>query len=170
VLGVTDGRRARRTSRRTERGHALVEFALAAPMLVVFLLGMVILGNVVLNQIELTNTARDGARAAALCGGTGFQAGSTSTLPNGQACTEPNLVTFIQGRLQTIPGVTPSVTVIVNGSPDTDLAHCQKGRTISVTASYAQPIYVPLVGRWLGDPGNAAIRTLNATAEATCEQ
>jgi Flp pilus assembly protein TadG len=167
---VTVGRRAQRVSRRTAGGSALVEFALAAPMLVMLLLGMVIVGNVVLNQIELTNAARDGARAAALCGGTGFQPGSISTLPNGQPCTLANLVGFVQTRLQTIPGVVPTVTVIVNGSPDNNLAHCQKGRSIDVTASYAQPLYVPFVGQLLGDVGNPAIRTLNATAEATCEQ
>jgi Flp pilus assembly protein TadG len=156
--------------RRREGGVTMVEFALIAPLALVLILGLLVTGIVVLNQVELTNGVRDGARAAAVCGGAGFQDTTGSIkLPNGQACTQSNLNSYIQSRIQTIPGVTPIVQVFVNGSPQS-LDKCQKGQIVSVTASYAQPLYAPLVGVWLGDPGNSAVRTLNATAEATCEQ
>jgi hypothetical protein len=38
-----------------------------------------------------------------------------------------------------------------------------------VSTTYAQPLYAPFLGRFLGDNGSS-VRTLKAKAEATCEQ
>lgn len=48
------------------RGQTLVEFALAAPLFMVVLVGMIVLGIGVFYQQELTNVAREAARYAAI--------------------------------------------------------------------------------------------------------
>ena len=53
-------------NRRHPRGQALVEFALAAPLFVVVLVGIITLGLGVFYQQELTNVAREAARYAAI--------------------------------------------------------------------------------------------------------
>ena len=160
--------RSSRPRRRSERAVGMVEFALVAPLAFLLLMGLLVLGIVVMNLIQLTNAVRDGARAAAVCGGAGFQSGSTQTLPNGQVCSTTALNSYITTKLQSITGVTPSVTILTSGG--TDLTQCSKGVEVMVTASFAQPLYFPLVGRLIGDSGNSTVRTISATGEATCEQ
>jgi hypothetical protein len=83
-------------------------------------------------------------------------------------------VSFIAGSLHSVPGtVALNITVINGNSIPNDpnvLDECQKGKTVVVDASFAQPLYVPLLGNLLGDSGGLLVRTLHASAEATCEQ
>lgn len=58
--------RARRTLRRSERGEALVSFALAVPILAVTLIGLLGISLVVQAQLGLVAVAQDAARAASL--------------------------------------------------------------------------------------------------------
>jgi Flp pilus assembly protein TadG len=152
-------------------GVGLVEFALVSPLLVLLVMGIVVTGVVVTNQIQLTNAVRQGARAAAVCGG--IARASSTTLPNGQACTSAALVNYVGSSLNAVPGtVSLNVTVINGNSLPNDpnvLDECEVGKTIVVDASFAQPLYLPLVGRLVGD-GGGNVRTLTASAEATCEQ
>ena len=52
--------------RRDERGQALVEFALAAPLFFLVLIGIIVLGVVVYYNQQLSNAAREAARYAAV--------------------------------------------------------------------------------------------------------
>jgi hypothetical protein len=52
--------------RRDSRGQALVEFALAAPLFFMVLIGIVVLGIIVFYNQQLTNAAREAARFAAV--------------------------------------------------------------------------------------------------------
>ncbi len=54
--------------RRDERGEALVEFAILAPILILLLLAMVDFGRVFDAWVVSTNAAREGARYAAIYG------------------------------------------------------------------------------------------------------
>jgi Flp pilus assembly protein TadG len=148
----------------------MVEFALIAPLLFLLLLGIVVAGIVITNQIQLSNAVRDGARAAAVCGGVN----STTLLPNGQACDNTHLLSYIAGSLNAVPAVVALNVTVINGNSNPNdpniLDECQKGKTIVVDATFAQPLYIPLVGVFVGDPGNSNTRTLRASAEATCEQ
>ena len=162
------------TRRRGERAVSLVEFALVAPVAVVLILGLFVLGTVVMNEIQLSNAVRDGARAAAVCGGVSrYQMNPMPTLPDGTTvCSGSNLVSYINQRLQAVPGgATLSVAVqygtVIPNDPNV-LDECQKGKTVIVTASYPQPLYLPLIGVLLGDNGSST-RTLHAQAQATCE-
>lgn len=56
----------RRRAARDERGQALVEFALAAPLFFMVLFGVIILGIVVFYNQQLSNAAREAARFAAV--------------------------------------------------------------------------------------------------------
>jgi Flp pilus assembly protein TadG len=156
----------------------MVEMALVAPLLFLLVFGLIILGIAIANQIQLSNAVRDGARAAAICGGagttqamTGVGSSTTSTLPNGASCTIGNLKLYINNSLALIPDASPNIGVLVNGSSvPADLSSCQPGGTVVVTASFQQPLYLPLVGVLIGDRNNSAVRTLTAQAQATCEQ
>jgi hypothetical protein len=55
-----------RWRRRDERGQALVEFALAAPLFFMVLVGVIVLGIVVYYNQQLSNAAREAARYAAV--------------------------------------------------------------------------------------------------------
>src|SRR2546425_624963 len=73
------GRVVARPHRRGCRdGVSMVEFALLAPTGFLLLLGIVVVGIVVTNLVQLTNAARDGARAAAICGSV-----ATAQMPDG---------------------------------------------------------------------------------------
>lgn len=52
--------------RRTERGAAMVEFAILLPLLLLVIAGIVDLGRAFFTEVALTNAAREGARAAAI--------------------------------------------------------------------------------------------------------
>lgn len=148
----------------------MVEFALLAPLFLLLVIGLLITGVVVLNDVELSNGVRDGARAGAICGSQLFNGNTASQLPNASACNTQNLVTYVQSRISTIPGITPQISVDFSGGTGTDPTTCSPGQKIKVTASYQQPLFAPLIGNFFGDPGNSGVRTINAVAEATCEQ
>ena len=171
--GVTVRRRGR------QAGVSLVEFALVAPIFVVLLLGLFVACIVVMNQNQLTNAVRDGARAAAVCGGPNRNNQPvTPTLPDGRsACDSSALITYINGTLTAVPGgALTSVCVYVgSGCVATDpgdpniLDKCNKGTVVQIDVSYPQQLYVPVIGNLLGDNGTT-IRTLHARAQAVCEQ
>ena len=57
-------------NRNKRRGVSAVEFALVAPVFVLFIFGMIEFGRMVMVQQVLTNASREGARVAALEGAT----------------------------------------------------------------------------------------------------
>ena len=59
-------KKRRLNSRRSRRGVSAVEFAIVAPVFLMFVLGMVEFGRIVMIQHSLTNAARAGSRMAAL--------------------------------------------------------------------------------------------------------
>jgi Flp pilus assembly protein TadG len=201
-------RRGERPQRRRERAVSMVEFALLAPVAFLILMGLVVTGIVVTNEVALSNGVRDIARAAAVCGSIAGRPPSTGTDPQlpatgGQSalsCSWTNLQTYVSARMKTLTGggaiTAPTgsfgtnclatsgasgiatVEVCVYDSSgnavalDTSGAYpldaCAKGYSIEVSAQDAQPLYLPLVGRFLGSNGTTN-RNLTADARATCE-
>ena len=173
--------------RHTQRGVSVVEFSLVAPVFVVLAMGAFVLGIVVMNQMQLANAVRDGARAAAVCGGPNRDSQPiVPTLPDGHtSCDSTALISYINSRLSAVPGgAITSVCVYVGSSQgDTSgttcvasdpvdsniLDKCNKGTVVEVDISYPQQLYVPVVGNLLGDHGTT-VRTLHAAAQAVCEQ
>lgn len=159
----------------------MVEFALLAPILFLMVMGLVVAAILITNQVQVTNAVRDGVRAAAVCGGPERTSLPTlpnpqpvPTLPNGQPCDSSHLVSFIQSRLNAVPSSTSlSVCVYTDASCTATatnvLDECSAGKVVEVDAAFQQPLYLPLVGRLLGDNGSS-YRTVKASAQAVCEQ
>jgi hypothetical protein len=176
-----------RPARRSERGVGIVEMAMVAPVFLLLILGAFVLGIVVMNQMQLTNAVRDGARAAAVCGGpTRNSQPVPPTLPDGHtSCDSTALITYINSRLSAVPGgAITSVCVYVGSQEGSDtgtscvasdpvdpniLDKCNKGTVVEVDIAYPQQLYVPLISNVLGDHGSTT-RTLHAAAQAVCEQ
>lgn len=164
----------RRRSHAGSRGTSAVEFALVGPTAFLLLMGAVILGLVITNEIELTQAVRDGARAAAICGSTTDQ-GTGSTLPNGTLCTTANINAYINTYVDAVsPSLSNQAVITVvdaNGaSLGTSLSECLRDyNSVQVSITYQQPLFVPLVGAVLGN-ASTNTRTIVAQGEATCEQ
>lgn len=166
---------------------SVVEFSLAAPVFLVLVLGAFVLGIVVMNQMQLANAVRDGARAAAVCGGPNRNSQPVPpTLPDGHtACDSTALISYINSRLSAVPGGAVTSVCVYVGSSDGDttgtscvasdpvdsniLDKCNKGTVVEVDIAYPQQLYVPVIGNLAGDHGTTT-RTLHAAAQAVCEQ
>jgi Flp pilus assembly protein TadG len=163
-----------------------VEFALIAPLAFLILLGLVVLGIVILHEIQLSQAVRDSARAAAICGsGTGATSNAPTLPDSNLSCNNTNLVAYINARLTKVDpslayGATVSVYDNTNALVATNTganagaiaANCSPtvgGYTVEVSVTYAQPLYLPLVGAVFGT-GGGNTRTISAKGEATCEQ
>jgi hypothetical protein len=134
-----------------------------------------------MHEVQLTQAVRDGARAAAICGGSTDQ-NTGSTLPDGTTCTTANITNYVNGRVDAVSSTLANQAVITVLSPSgTNLgsatgaslgsaaSFCATGDTIQVSINYQQPLFVPLVGSLLGN-ASSNTRTLSAQGEATCEQ
>jgi Flp pilus assembly protein TadG len=186
----------RGNARRRKGGQGIVEFALVGPIVLLVLLGIAVCGIAVANQNLLSNGVRDAVRAAAVCGGSGRDA--KTRLPAAgavasQPCSWSQFDAYAQARLTQLAGgnalsaptggtncmTLPSHSGLVCLYDSTNTAKtftgnpldgCQQGYKIELSAKYAQPLYLPLVGNVLGNNGSTSTRTLSADAVATCEQ
>ena len=158
----------------------MVEFALMAPVVFLLLFGIIVAAIVVTNMVQLQNTVRDAARAAAVCGGKVARQNEVNppTLPGGLPCTSASLPAFFDAHLSAIPtgSIQPYLCVEISGTcsavPATStnvFDGCSQGQTIEIQASYPQPLYLPLIGNVFGT-GGGNTRTLSASATAVCEQ
>ena len=123
-----------RTTRR-ERGAAAVEFALLLPVLVLLVGGIVDYGRYFFTQLQLTNAAREGARAgivggdvvvrATTAGGStpGWQTptytGNCTTTPSGDivVTTSASFTFFFVNFLPGVPGSTTVTSTATMGCP-----------------------------------------------------
>lgn len=125
-----------------ERGQAMTEFALVAPLLFLILFGIIQLGYLFGGQNGLTNAAREAARYA-------------STLPTPDTVVAGTNAALAYDRLtnvnlrQYIPGFKPG-----NLAGATSVQYCRKPVDLSnnsvhvrVTVAYRHPLFIPLVGR-----------------------
>ena len=120
------GTATRRRGRSAERGAATVELALVLPLLLFILFGVVDFGRMLNAQLTLTESAREGARAAAL----------------GQSAD-----TRVQATATNLSGVTDTVTICPPGGSATANAVV----VTRVQFSFVTPLaaLAPLFGRSL---------------------
>lgn len=161
---------------RGQRGATLVEFAFIAPIGFMLICSIVVAGIIVTNYIQLTNTARDGARIAAICGSV-----SNTPMPDGSGtCSDTAVETYITKHLTAIPAgsVSPQIYVCTPGqaaagtcttSGARSIANCQTGRIVEVDMYFDQPLYIPLISNFFQTQSNGT-RRMYASAQATCEQ
>lgn len=162
----------------------MVEFALIGPVAFLLLLGVIVLGVIVLHEIQLTQAVRDSARAAAICGSNTSPTNVFSTLPDSNLpCTGANIVAYINARVAKVdPSLSNQATVTVydstgasvstatGASAGTVVSNCSPNAyTVEVSITYAQPLYLPLVSNVFGTSGGNT-RTISAKGEATCER
>lgn len=175
--GATVFLRARRPVRRHRRassGATMAEFALIAPMGFLLLMSIVVLGIVIANFIQVTNAARDGIRAGAICAGevnSGVPA--SPLLPDGTACTVANLNAYINNHITGIPKLAPTIVLCAAGgscgaTPITSFQGCSTTAYLQVTMTYSQPLYLPLVSGFFATQPDGT-RTINAQAQAACQ-
>jgi Flp pilus assembly protein TadG len=178
-MAIGEGRR--RLLHQRSRGTSAVEFALIGPTAFLLLIGAVVLGIVVMHEVQLTQAVRDSARAAAICGSTTDQA-TGSTLPDGTPCTTAGITAYINARANAVSPTLAnqavmtvfdaSGTVVGTSSGSTvgqAAGNCLPGYTVQVSITYQQPLYLPLVGALVGNPATNT-RAITAQGEATCEQ
>ncbi|MFQ5967551.1 MAG: TadE/TadG family type IV pilus assembly protein [Acidimicrobiia bacterium] len=86
---------------RSDRGAAIVEFALVIPFLVLILVGMVEFGWLFSQNLNVRHGAREGARLVAVNYNPNGNSGSAQTV---------DIVAEICGRMDTVSGVTVGIT------------------------------------------------------------
>ena len=131
----------RRTCRSYRSGVAVVEFAIVAPVFVLFVMGMIEVARGLMVQEVITNAAREGARAAVVDTSTS----STVTSAVQSYLTAANISTSAATITVTIPAVRFNGIAIV-----------------TVSVPYSKVTWVP-VPRYLGSI------TLTATSTMRCE-
>jgi Flp pilus assembly pilin Flp len=119
---------AAKFARRDERGAQIVEFAVALPLLVVFVVGIFDFSNAFTLRQRLTNIARDAARAAAADPSNDLKGGITGTYPvsvtdvyyiidNYLLANNLNDCGLSTSQTATVTGLTWTITATGNGCP-----------------------------------------------------
>jgi hypothetical protein len=152
----------------SERGAALVEFALALPLLLVVIGGIVDFGFLFQRYEVLTNAAREGARLASLPGYVACPSG-------GGAATAPGIVNRVRSYVQTglslsnasMSTVMPSGSVVVTcGTMAVTMpSGTTNVNTVTVTATYNHTFI--LLGPALGLINKTWSNTRNLSASST---
>ena len=105
---------------RSERGAAMVEFALVLPLLIMLVFGIITFGRAYFAKVELASAVREGARAAALGKSNGDAVSATVAAGQG------------------LPVSSGNVQVLASCPPGADTA-------AKVRATYALTYDIPLV-------------------------
>lgn len=144
----------RMLSPRDQRGNALVEFALVAPLLVFLLAGIVILALMVNAKIVVSGAAREAGRHYAI-----HENEATARDKARDAIRGGGLREHYRGR------------ELFNKSRDVGFSLQEGGRFVLVTVTYRQPTFIPGLGRLLnpragdlGDRGDSEVQTLVSQA------
>jgi len=149
---VLPGRAPGRVRQRDERGLALIEFALALPLLAILVLGAVDIGRAYSLATRLTNAAREGAR---------FGQYAPEQVATTGVCTAPDSITWMASHEDGSNSWTVNVDKMV-GTSATALSGCRTmqdpaatirpGDHIRVRVSSSFAVLTPLVGQLIGNP------------------
>jgi Flp pilus assembly protein TadG len=124
----------RRRGHRKDGGQAVVEFALIAPLLFIFLFGIIQFGITFGGEVGLSNAAREVARYA-----------STAPVNASSAAVTAQANLVLQ---RSIPGYNGSGVTTVNycwyPNPTTPITYSQK---VIVSIKYGHSLFIPLVGK-----------------------
>lgn len=139
---------------RSERGSQMVEFALIGPILLYLVLSIPVFGMFVRTWIVISAAARDGARAGAL-----LQVGDREFAAE-KAARDSVYLPF-EG-----PGTSGSKQTFLDPAKDIVATVDQAAGTITVSITYHQPSYLPMMAALLGGSrahGNRVPLTARAT-------
>jgi len=128
------------------RGSAMAEFALVAPLLVLILVGIPVLGLVINAKLVVAGAAREAGRAWAIT--------------RDDQVARSKAVDALSGgglKFQTSAGD------LFNASQDVSLQ--RKGDYVHVTVTYRQPLLIPLVAQLI-DPASGTSGTIRLQSQA----
>lgn len=111
-----------------ERGQAMVEMALVLPILLLLVFGIIEFGRVYNSYLEVTNAAREGARAGVV------------------GATDDTITTTVKNAAVLLDGDSLDITV----SPGVD--YRSRGAALNVTVYYPVQIYTPIISNIMGNP------------------
>lgn len=119
-------------------GQALVEVALAVPVFLVLLLGLVDFGIAIYKYNAVSQAAREIARV-------------TSVHPGDPLGSDPLIAPVVATQQTLVPGLSPPVfqCVTTSGAPVTGACdYSQHSVQVQVTAPYAPVSFFGLLGKW----------------------
>ena len=119
------------------KGQGLVEFALAAPVIFLVLLGLVDGGRIVFINNEMSEAAREGARWGAVQGRAAAEYGGSNS----------NVTNTVRSRLVVTPGPTVTMTC---ADPRGAVDDCDSGELLTVEVTSSVRAITPLVSDILG--------------------
>ncbi|HYF95731.1 MAG TPA: TadE family protein [Symbiobacteriaceae bacterium] len=128
------------------RGSAMVEFALVAPLLILILVGIMVMGVVINSKIVVSGAAREAGRTWAIAKEDGIARAKAVDAING-------------GGLK----ISADGKVLFN--PAHDVQFQRMGDYIQVTVHYRQPLFVPLLARLI-DPSSPGDGTIALRSQA----
>lgn len=117
--------------RKDRQGNAMVEFALVAPLLVLILTGIMVLGVIINAKIVVAGAAREAGRTWAI-------------VKNDQLARDKAAESIVSGGLKMNDGGS------VLFAPQHDVRFQPDGYYIRVTVTYRQPTLVPLIADLMG--------------------
>ena len=160
--------KVRSSRRRRQRGQSLAEFALVAPIFFLLVFSVIQLGLVFGTQNGLVNGVREAARRAATYR---INEGSFDATVWGSICSTIETELRQLGD-RVIPGyddgrLTPVVSYAWTPNPETN----EYSLVAEVSATYAHPLYVPLVSFFFDgtDGSNDGALSLTATEQMRVE-
>jgi Flp pilus assembly protein TadG len=123
-------------TRRRDAGQALLELALALPVIVLLFMGLFDAGRAVIDYTTLTNAARSGARVAMVNQSNDATCGTVETFK----CVAAGQTVGMGVTAASIPDV------VITGSDCTFSGTC----TVTVTVSHPMQMITPLIGEIIG--------------------
>lgn len=127
------------------RGAAMVEFALVAPILVLLLVGIMVMGVVINSKIVVAGAAREAGRSWAI-------------VKNDSQAREKAMNAITDGGLK----FHASGKVLFD--PQSDVQFQRRGDYIHVTVLYRQPTFVPLLAELIDPTAGDGTITLRSQA------
>lgn len=131
---------------KVRRGSAMVEFALVAPLLVLLLVGIMVMGVIINAKIVVAGAARE--------------AGRTWAVSKEDARARARAVDSVTGG-----GLKFHAGGEVLFDPTRDVTFRRQGDYIIATVNYRQPVFVPLMARII-DPGSGGAGHITLRSEA----
>ena len=144
---------------RSERGAELIEFALTLPLLLLLVLGIIEFGFMFQEYEVVTNSAREGARLAALIPSAGYTTNEAKA----------RVTDYLTAGGLKVAQANPAPTVVQSQLPisGTSPAKCVSAYTVTVTYQHPVPFVSGIVS-YFG--GNIAQIPLKAVAVMRAEQ
>jgi Flp pilus assembly protein TadG len=127
-------------SDRRDRGQALVEFVLVAPIFFLLLFGIIDFGRYVYYVQILNNAAREGARYAIVHGSNSFQPTGPPNDPTGTA-----VASVVRNYAVGVIGTGAAFTVTSTWGDPPLLPTNNRGQKVHVTVTYDFHSFIPIV-------------------------